>query len=53
MPLVPLFLEAIYRSPANFQADRIHPTAAAIETLVEDTADDVVAALPEDEAAAN
>lgn len=48
VPLVPFFLEAIYRDPANFQADRIHPTAAAIETLVENTADEVIAAIPEE-----
>lgn len=48
VPLVPFFLEAIYRDPANFQADRIHPTADAIGVLVQDTADDVIAALPEE-----
>lgn len=47
VPLVPFFLESIYRDPANFQSDRIHPTVAAIGTLVEDTADDVVAAIPD------
>lgn len=52
VPLVPFFLEAIYQDPANFQSDRIHPTAAAIGTLVADTVDDVVAAIPEDAAQA-
>ena len=47
VPLVPFFLESIYRDPGNFQSDRIHPTATAIGTLVEDTADEVVAAIPE------
>jgi acyl-CoA thioesterase I len=44
--LVPFWLETIYRDPSLFQADRIHPTAAGIERLVEDTEDDVRAALP-------
>ena len=44
--LVPFWLEGIYRDPSLFQSDRIHPTAAGIERLVADTADDVRAALP-------
>ncbi|GMM92769.1 arylesterase [Qipengyuania sp. MTN3-11] len=44
--LVPFWLEAIYRDPSLFQSDRIHPTAAGIDRLVEDTRDEVQAALP-------
>ena len=44
--LVPFWLESIYQSPDLFQSDRIHPTAAGIERLVDDTKDDVRAALP-------
>src|SRR5690606_4503052 len=45
--LVPFFLEPVYDKPALIQPDRIHPTAAGIEALVEATVDDVTAALPE------
>lgn len=44
--LVPFWLEAIYRDPALFQADRVHPTAPGIDALVSDTVDEVQAALP-------
>ncbi len=44
--LVPFWLEAIYRDPALFQADRLHPTAPGINALVADTVDEVQAALP-------
>ena len=45
--LVPFFLEPVYDKPALIQPDRIHPTAAGIDALVEATVDDVTAALPE------
>ncbi|TMM50394.1 arylesterase [Qipengyuania marisflavi] len=44
--LVPFWLEAIYDKPALFQNDRIHPTAEGIDILVEDTLDEVAAAIP-------
>ncbi len=44
--LIPFWLEAIYQQPELFQSDRIHPTVEGIEALVEDTADEVAAALP-------
>lgn len=44
--LIPFWLEAIYRDPALFQTDRIHPTAEGIERLVVTTLSDVEAALP-------
>lgn len=44
--LVPFWLEAIYREPAMFQDDRVHPTAAGIDRLVAATASEVAAALP-------
>ena len=44
--LVPFFLDSIYRDPKNFQSDRIHPTAPAIEILVGATIDTVAEALP-------
>lgn len=43
--LVPFFLEAIYTKPELIQSDRVHPTAEGIEVLVQDTADEVRAAL--------
>lgn len=46
--LIPFWLEDIYRDPALFQADRIHPTATGIERLVGSTIDEVEAALPKD-----
>lgn len=46
--LIPFWLESIYRDPALFQSDRIHPTAEGIERLVEATIDEVEAALPEE-----
>lgn len=49
--LVPFFLESIYDQPQLIQPDRIHPTAEGIETLVAATVDEVVEALPEEEAA--
>ena len=50
--LEPFWLEAIYRDPALFQADRVHPTAAGIEKLVAATLDTVRDALPPAEATA-
>ena len=44
--LVPFWLESIYQDHSLFQQDRIHPTADGIDRLVEDTGDDVLAALP-------
>lgn len=44
--LIPFWLEDIYREPALFQADRIHPTAQGIERLVSATIGDVETALP-------
>ena len=48
--LIPFWLESIYRDPSLFQSDRIHPTEAGIDRLVEDTVDEVEAALPPVEA---
>jgi acyl-CoA thioesterase-1 len=44
--LIPFWLEDIYRDPALFQSDRIHPTADGIERLVESTLGEVEGALP-------
>jgi len=44
--LVPFFVESTYDKPSLIQADRIHPTAEGIETLVMATIDDVAQALP-------
>ncbi|WP_324826847.1 arylesterase [Qipengyuania zhejiangensis] len=44
--LIPFWLEAIYQDTSKFQADRIHPTVDGIEILVNDTVDEVAAALP-------
>ncbi|MBO6767750.1 MAG: arylesterase [Erythrobacter sp.] len=44
--LVPFWLESIYEDQSLFLDDRIHPTAEGIAELVEDTVDDVEAALP-------
>ncbi|WP_421992316.1 arylesterase [Qipengyuania sp.] len=44
--LVPFWLESIYEDQNLFLDDRIHPTAEGITELVEDTVDDVEAALP-------
>jgi acyl-CoA thioesterase-1 len=44
--LIPFWLEAIYREPALFQSDNIHPTAEGIERLVAATSTEVVEALP-------
>lgn len=44
--LVPFWLEAIYDKPQLFQQDRIHPTIEGIDLLVEDTLEEVEAALP-------
>lgn len=44
--LIPFWLEDIYRDPALFQSDRIHPTAEGIEKLVESTLGEVQEALP-------
>ena len=46
--LVPFWLESIYQDPALFLDDRIHPTAAGIAALVEDTVDDVERVLPQE-----
>jgi acyl-CoA thioesterase-1 len=45
--LIPFWLEDIYRDPAMFQSDRIHPTAEGIERLVESTLGEVESALPD------
>ena len=45
--LIPFWLEDIYREPALFQSDRIHPTAEGVERLVAATIDDVESAIPE------
>ena len=45
--LVPFFLEDVYDKPELIQADRIHPTAQGIETMVAATVDEVAEALPE------
>jgi acyl-CoA thioesterase-1 len=47
--LIPFWLEDIYREPALFQADKIHPTADGIERLVASTLDEVEGALPRGE----
>lgn len=44
--LIPFWLEDIYREPALFQSDKIHPTAEGIERLVVSTLDEVAGALP-------
>lgn len=44
--LIPFWLEDIYREPALFQADKIHPTADGIERLVAATIGEVEGALP-------
>ncbi|MFN3865072.1 MAG: arylesterase [Erythrobacter sp.] len=44
--LIPFWLEAIYREPQLFQADKIHPTAEGIEQLVASTIAEVESALP-------
>ncbi|MBI1404131.1 MAG: arylesterase [Porphyrobacter sp.] len=44
--LIPFWLESIYREPALFQDDRIHPTEQGVEKLVDSTIDEVAAALP-------
>ena len=44
--LIPFWLEDIYRDPALFQSDRIHPTAEGIERLVASTLGQVEGALP-------
>jgi acyl-CoA thioesterase-1 len=44
--LIPFWLEDIYRDPALFQSDKIHPTAEGIERLVESTLGEVEGALP-------
>lgn len=43
--LVPFFIEPVFDRPELIQPDRIHPTAAGIETLVGATLDDVIGAL--------
>ncbi len=44
--LIPFWLEDIYREPALFQSDKIHPTADGIERLVASTLGEVEGALP-------
>ena len=46
--LIPFWLEDIYREPALFQQDRIHPTAEGIERLVASTLPQVEGALPKE-----
>lgn len=50
VPVIPFWLEAIYRDQSNFLDDRIHPTVEGVEVLVRDTSDEVEAALPPPEA---
>jgi len=50
--LIPFWLNDIYEDPSLFQNDRIHPTEEGIEALVASTLEEVKAALPEEEAAA-
>ncbi|MFO6448455.1 arylesterase [Erythrobacter sp. NE805] len=47
--LIPFWLEDIYRDPALFQSDRIHPTADGIERLVASTLGEVEGALPKEQ----
>lgn len=44
--LVPFFIESVYDQPQLIQADRIHPTAEGVDTLVGATVDAVTGALP-------
>ena len=44
--LIPFFLASTYDKPELIQADRVHPTAQGIDTLVGATVNDVIAALP-------
>lgn len=44
--LIPFWLESIYREPALFQSDKIHPTADGIVKLVAATLGEVEGALP-------
>ncbi|UYH53890.1 arylesterase [Qipengyuania sp. SS22] len=44
--LVPFWLDSIFEDRSMFLPDRIHPTAAGITALVDDTVDDVESALP-------
>lgn len=44
--LVPFFLQSLIDKPELVQADRIHPTAAGIDLLVNDTIDTVAEAVP-------
>jgi acyl-CoA thioesterase I len=44
--LIPFWLESIYREPALFQSDKIHPTADGVEKLVGATLTQVEGALP-------
>lgn len=46
---MPFFLEPVYDRPELIQQDRVHPTAEGIEELVAATADEVAAALPEEQ----
>ena len=48
--LIPFWVESVASRPDLIQDDRIHPTAEGIEVLVGDTVDEVLAALPEDDA---
>jgi acyl-CoA thioesterase-1 len=44
--LIPFWLDEIYREPALFQSDRIHPTAEGAARLVASTLEEVEGALP-------
>ena len=44
--LLPFFLEPVYDQPRLIQPDRVHPTAAGIEALVDHSVDAVIEALP-------
>lgn len=44
--LVPFVTEAVFADPEMLQADRVHPTGAGVEALVDATEDAVTEALP-------
>lgn len=46
LDFIPFWVEAVAGKPELIQQDRIHPTEQGIEVLVDDTLDEVIAALP-------
>ena len=46
LDFIPFWVEAVADKPELIQSDRVHPTEQGIEVLVNDTLDEVVAALP-------